>query len=126
MPDDVPKISDAEWEVLRVIWEREPVTARGVLSEIPPERDWSEPTVKTLINRLVKKGVLEFEIDGRRYLYRAKLGRDEVVRQESRSFVDRVFGGSARPLVAHFLEEGEFDADEIAELRRLLDEKEAE
>ena len=119
-----PKISEAEWEVMRVVWASPGRTARGIHEAIPLERKWSESTVKTLIKRLCGKGVLRYEVDGRRYLYSANVNQAECVQQESRTFMERVFGGSSQPLLAHFLEESELDRDEIAQLRKLLDEKE--
>ena len=122
---DTPKISEAEWEVMNVVWDQHPVTAQDVHSALGEARDWSPRTVKTLLGRLVKKGALGFEAEGKRYRYHARVSREECVRAESRSFLDRVLGGSASPLLATFLEEGQPSAAELAELRRLLDEKEA-
>ncbi|MCA8959327.1 MAG: BlaI/MecI/CopY family transcriptional regulator [Planctomycetes bacterium] len=125
MPD-TPRISEAEWDVMRVVWDHEPVTARAIVEALEPHKEWTEATVKTLLNRLVRKGVLDFEVDGKRYLYSARLSREHCVRAESRSFLERVFGGSTTPLLAHFLRESQLDTDQIRELEELLKEKEAE
>jgi BlaI family penicillinase repressor len=74
-----------------------------------------------MLNRLVAKGALAYEVDGKRFLYRAKVNRDACVRHESRSFLARVFGGAAAPAVMHFIEHSKLSADEVAELRRLLE-----
>lgn len=124
--DERPRISEAEWAVMEVVWEQEPVAAQDVAARLGPGRDWSPRTVKTLLARLVKKGVLGFEEEGRRYRYHALLSRAACVREEGRSFARRVFGGRTSPLLAHFVREGELSAEEIAELRRLLDEQEGE
>jgi BlaI family penicillinase repressor len=120
---DVPRISDAEWEVMNVVWDGHPVGASDVVDRLASQRDWSDKPVKTLLGRLVRKGALGFEVEGRRYLYRPKVSRERCVREESRSFVERVLGGKSSPLLAHMVREAELTADEIAELRRVLDGK---
>ncbi len=120
---DPPKISNAEWAVMEAVWDRPGATAQEVAEDLP-EKAWSPRTVKTLLGRLVKKGVLAFDVDGQRYRYRARIERDDYVRAESRSFLERVHGGDASPLLAYFLRESKLSGDELAELRRILDEKE--
>ena len=122
---NVPRISDAEWEVMNVVWDDHPVGAADVVARLLSQRDWSDKTVKTLLGRLVRKGALGFDVEGRRYLYRPKVSRERCVREESRSFVERVFGGKASPLLAHMVRDAQLTAAEIAELRRVLDGKEA-
>jgi len=119
----LPSISDAEWEVMHVLWERSTATAQDVHAALDRGRQWSPRTVKTLLSRLVKKGALRFEVEGKRYLYRPRVSREQCVRAESRSFADRVLGGSASPLIATFLRESKLSPREIDELRALLDEK---
>ena len=122
--EDLPRISEAEWDVMNVIWDDPPRTALEVTHALEADRGWNHRTVKTLITRLVKKGVIEFEQDGTRYRYHPVLSRDECVRAESRSFLRRVAPDSVSPLLAHFVRESELSSDEIRELRRLLAEKE--
>ena len=119
----LPRISDAEWEVMNIVWDDAPVVAADVVDRLTTTTDWSEATVKTLLGRLVRKGALEYEVDGRRYLYRPKVTRARCVRAESRSFIDRVLGGRSSRLLVHMMKETRLDDDEIEELRRLLDEK---
>ena len=120
--NDLPRISEAEWDVMNVVWADEPVTAQEVHQRLSAtgQRDWSQRTVKTLIGRLVKKGVLEFDVDGKRYLYSACVAREACVRAENRSFIERVHGGEASPMLAYFLRHSRLSKDEIAELKRLL------
>lgn len=120
---DAPRISDAEWEVMNRIWSGHPATAQEVHEDLGPRRGWSDRTVKTLLTRLVKKGVLGHESSGRRYLYHPLVSRDACLRVESRSFLDRVAGGSVSPLLAWFVKEGELGEKEVRELRRLLEER---
>ncbi len=119
----LPSISDAEWEVMHVLWQRETATAQEVHEALGGGRRWSPRTVKTLLSRLVKKAALRYEVEGKRYLYRPRVSREQCVRAESRSFIDRVLGGSASPLLVAFLRESKLSAHEIEELRALLDEK---
>ena len=118
----LPRISDAEWEVMLLLWQRAPQTAAEVAAKLCPAHNWTERTVKTLLARLVKKEALGAQPDGKRYLYEPNVSREACVRQESRTFLDRVFGGSASPLLAHFVREGALGDAEIQELRSLLDE----
>ena len=120
---NTPNISEAEWEVMRVIWEKSPIPANEVVERLGPLRGWSPRTVKTMLNRLVRKGALAFEAEGKRYLYRPRVTRDQCVRMESRSFLDRVFGGAAAPMLDYFVRNTRLSAEEIAELRRILSRK---
>ena len=125
-----PQISDAEWEVMKVVWDHhpQPVTAAEIIDRLARERDWSPRTIKTMLNRLVGKGAVDFRPEGKKYLYRAKVTRDACVRRESRSFLSRVFDGAAAPAVLHLLSQCEADdfrklpAQEIERLRQLLEE----
>ena len=119
----LPRISDAEWTVMRAVWDDHPLTANEVVERVAQSNDWSPQTVKTLLNRLVKKGALGFRQEGRAYHYYPIVAETDCVRAETRSFVQRVLNGSLTPMVAHFLEEESLTTEEIAQLRRLLDEK---
>lgn len=119
------QISDAEWQVMNVVWERQPLTAAELVEYISSEVAWTPATIKTLIHRLAKKGALVFEEEGKRYLYRAKVTRSACVRKESRSFLDRVFSGNEAALLEHFVKSSKLSAQEIAELKRILDQQEA-
>lgn len=121
--DPTPKISDAEWQVMRLLWERAPQTTNEVVEALAGQTTWKPKTIMTLLTRLVKKGALAFEKKGRVYEYSPRVREEDCVRAESRSFLDRVYGGSLRPMLAHFLEETPLSKEEIEELRRILDEK---
>ena len=115
------QISEAESRVMQVLWERGPSTADDVMQALSGVSDWQDATVKTLLNRLLKKGALAANAEGRRYRYRPLLAREAYVLEESRSLVERLFDGRIAPLVAHFSRHGQLDADDIAELRRLIE-----
>jgi len=114
------RISEAEHAVMEVLWEESPLTAQEVAERIPPERDWSANTVKTLLGRLMAKEAIAAEEDGRRYRYRPVIAREGYVVGESRRLMDRLFGGRLAPLVAHLAEQDELTPDDIAEIEALL------
>ena len=116
------QISEAESVVMDVLWKRQPLSAEDVVASLSGQQDWQEATVKTLLNRLLKKGAIAAEKDGRRYLYAPVLQRDAWVQGESESLLERVFGGRVAPLVAHFSEQRKLSRKDIAELRKLLEE----
>ena len=119
-------ISDAEWQVMNLLWDQQPLTAQDVIAVLGEKNGWAASTVKTMLHRLVKKGVLKFEQDGPKYIYRPRVRRTDCVRRESRSFLERVFDGEPASLLAHFLRSSNLTAEEIADLRRILDEQEAQ
>ena len=116
------RISEAEHAVMEALWERSPQTAAEVCETVCAQRDWSMPTVKTLLSRLVAKGALATEPDGRRFLYSPVLERGDYVGGESRRLVDRLFGGRAAPLFAHLAQNEALTKQDIAEIERLLQE----
>ena len=119
-------ISDAEWQVMNVVWDDEPVTAQEIIAKLEDRADWAPATVKTMLHRLVKKQVLAHESQGNRYVYRARAPRVDCVKQASSSFLDRVFAGAPSQLLAHFLSGSKLSPTEIAQLRQLLDEQEGQ
>ncbi|OZA92874.1 BlaI/MecI/CopY family transcriptional regulator [Altererythrobacter sp. H2] len=114
------RISEAEHAVMEALWERSPQTATEVCEQVCRERDWSLPTVKTLLSRLVQKGAIETRPDGRRFLYSPLLERADYVGEESQRLVDRLFGGRAAPLFAHLAEAEALTPQDIAEIEALL------
>jgi BlaI family penicillinase repressor len=117
----LPQISDAEWDVIKVLWDRGEASAQDVIEALAVGRNWRPQTVKTLLNRLVKKGAVAYAEEGRRFIYRPKVSRDAVVRAESRSFLSRVFDGAVTPALVHFLKLGNLSSADIEELKRTLD-----
>jgi BlaI family penicillinase repressor len=115
------KISTAESVVMGALWARSPQSAEEIASAVADGQDWSEATVKTLINRLLNKGAVGAERDGRRYLYRPLVARTDYVGAESQGLLDRLFDGRLAPMVSHFSEQGALTADDIAELKKLIE-----
>ena len=117
------QISDSEWDVMEPIWAVGACTAAEVIRQLRATHDWNQSTIRTLLARLVEKGALAYDVDGSRYIYRAAVSRERCVRQESRSFLEKAFGGDVAALVAHFVEEASLDQDQIEQLRALLAKK---
>lgn len=115
-------ISEAEAVVMEVLWRQSPRSAEEILAEVGPRQGWQEGTVKSLLNRLLKKRAVKAEREGRRYLYAPRLTREQYVAQESKGFIDRLFDGRIAPLVAHFSEQRKLSRRDVAELRKLLSE----
>ena len=114
------QISEAEAVVMDVLWRSHPLGADDVVAALA-ERDWAEPTIKTLLNRLLTKGAISASRDGRRYLYSPVLQRQAWVAEQSSGMLDKLFDGRVAPLVAHFSQRGQLSAQDIAELKALIE-----
>src|SRR2546430_7493771 len=108
-----PTISDAEWTVMDVLWSTSPLSANDVVDALAGKTRWTPATIKTLLNRLVRKRAVKFKTEGKRYLYTPAVSRDAAVRSETRSLVDRLFGGATAAMLAHFVEDARLSRAEI-------------
>jgi BlaI family penicillinase repressor len=117
----LPQISDAEWVVMRVVWERAPITTNQVVEVLAHKTDWKPRTIHTLLSRLVQKGALEFEKKGREYMFRPLVSAEECEHAVARSFLGRFFGGELAPFLARFVESEKLDSQQIEELKRILE-----
>ena len=121
----LPRISDTEWEIMNIVWEKAPITAAEIIEVLQAsDVSWHPRTAKTLLSRLVRKGALGFKKEGRGYLYRTLVQRGACLEAESESFLERLFGGSLKPMVAHLVEQKKLSPKEIAELREILEQSE--
>jgi BlaI family penicillinase repressor len=116
-------ISPSEWAIMEALWEASPQTASEVCRALRPTSNWAENTVRTLLTRLVEKKALKVgkSKSGTR-TFRPAVSRDAIVKAESDSFAQRLFGGAAKPLITHFVQHSELTAEDVAELKRILDE----
>lgn len=114
------RISDAEFTVMEVLWREAPLTAAEIAKRIDPPQNWSFFTVKSLLSRLLGKGAVDHEKEGKRYFYRPLIARNECVARASRRLLDRMFEGRITPLVAHLVEHDQLSQDEIAEMEAFL------
>lgn len=115
-------ISESEAKVMQILWEEQPLGAEQIIERLAHVEAWHASTIKTLLGRLVKKGALNTEAEGRRFMYRTRLSKQDYVSGESRSLLDRLFDGKIAPLVSHFADQQKLSKRDIKELRRLLDE----
>ncbi len=120
---DLPKISEAEWWVMKVLWENSPLTSNEIVERLAKKTDWNPRTIKTLLNRLMNKNALGIQQEGRIYHYYPLVTKDECSRYERESFLKRVYDGALQPMLAAFLEEQNLSKKEIDELKQLLENK---
>lgn len=120
----VPDIAESEWVIMEALWESAPQTASEVAKSVRDSTSWAENTVRTLLTRLVDKGALKTaeNASGTR-IYLPAVRREACVRAESQSFLDRIFGGAAKPLLVHFAQNSKLTAEEVRDLKRLLDQQ---
>lgn len=118
----IVSISAAESVVMEVLWGSNPIATEDVMAALRPQGKWQESTVKTLLNRLLKKGAISALKDGRRYLYSPVLKRKQWLSSESIGFLNRLFDGRVAPLVAHFSQQRKLGKNDIEDLKRLIQE----
>ena len=118
-----PSISDAEWVVMKVVWDQGTATANQVVSALQQEASWKPKTIHTLLRRLVHKNALAYDKIGREFHYRPLADARHCTHVATRSFLDRFFGGHVAPFLACFLEREKLSPAEMDELRRILDQK---
>jgi BlaI family penicillinase repressor len=120
-------ISDAESYVMEVLWRAPgPVVAEQVVVALSGSQHWQTATVKTLLNRLLKKGAIAAQQDGRRFLYHAVLPREDWLARESANLVERLFGGRVAPLVRLLDRQGKLAPGDLQALRELLDARDSD
>ncbi|ABS42210.1 BlaI/MecI/CopY family transcriptional regulator [Clostridium botulinum] len=120
---DMPKISAAEWEVMKLLWKENPLTSEKIINSLTEKMDWSTQTVKTFITRLLKKEAIGFEKVGRAYNYYPLISEDECIKAENQSFLQKVYDGAVGMLFTRFLEEETLSQEEIEELEQILKDK---
>ena len=113
-------ISNAEFEVLDALWQEHPATANEIIERLNQKKQWHDKTVKTLLNRLVKKEAINFEKEQRRYLYFPLVEREAYTQSESQSLIERMFSGRVSPLIAGFAKHKNLQKDDIEELKKII------
>lgn len=117
------QISDSEWIVMKVIWEYETITANEIIDQLTPDMDWAPKTIKTMLNRLVSKGILGYTKEGRSYSYYPLVSSSETIEEENKTFIEKVYNGDFSSMLASFVEQNEFSEEEIEELKNILESK---
>ena len=121
----IPKISQAKWEVMKVLWERAPLTANAIVDALSKRTKWQRETIRTLINRLVQKKAVGFEKQGRQHYYRPVVAEAECAKAETQSLVRRLRAAAIEPMLAALVEEQRLSAEQIARLKDILEGKDA-
>ncbi len=116
-------ISDSQWKIMEIIWQRGSATASEVIDVLVPAIGWNHQTVRTLLARLVQKEVLEAESVKNYYVYRPLVSREESIREEGESFLNRLFQGSADELLVHFVREGKVGQSTLDKLQKMIDQE---
>lgn len=122
---NVPNITEAESEIMKVLWEKNPMSANEIIASLADEINWSDQTVKTFLNRLLKKQAVGYKKSGRSYLYYPMVSYDDYVQAENKSFLHRVYDGALGMLFSKFLEQEELTENEIQHLEQILQKKKA-
>ncbi len=117
---EMPQISEAEFQVMKVVWESAPINTNEITEEVLKNSDWSPKTVQTLIKRLVNKGALSYEKSGRVFVYTPEIDQKEYIRYESNSFLKRFYGGNITAMLSSFIESGQLSASDMEQLKALL------
>jgi BlaI family penicillinase repressor len=119
----VPHITDAEWEVMKVLWAQSPCTANEVIEAMQDQTEWKPKTIRTLLNRLTQKQAIAFSQDNRVYTYYPLVSEGECVKSETQSFLKRIYGGAFKPMLVNFLKEEKLSEEDIKELKSILEDK---
>lgn len=119
----LPQISDAEFEVMDMIWKYAPISTNEITDRLARTRDWSPKTIHTMLSRLEKKGVIVHEKDSRMFVYSPCFRKEEYMAAESDTLVNRFFDGAMNRLMVSFLDRRDFSEAELDELQEILDEK---
>ncbi|MDB0439035.1 BlaI/MecI/CopY family transcriptional regulator [Clostridioides difficile] len=119
----LPQISEAEYQVMKIVWQYAPISTNEVIEKLVKTSKWSPKTIQTMLLRLVKKGALTYEKNSRVFVYTPIVKEEEYVSTESSSFLNRFYNGTLNSMVLNFLENDKLSEDDIEELRNILDKR---
>lgn len=122
----LPQISDAEFEVMNIIWKYEPINTNDIVAYLSKDKDWSPKTIQTMLFRLEKKGVVAHEREGRIFVYSSLIEKKKYMESEGRTFVKRFFEGAFGRMAVNFLKHQDLSDEDISELQSILDKKREE
>lgn len=120
---NVPSISNSELEIMKIIWKKNPISSDEIILSLSDKIDWSAQTIKTFINRLLKKKAIDYDKSGRNYMYYPLVSKKDFIKSENQSFLERIYNGAVNMLFLNFLEEEDLTEDEIEKLQNLLENK---
>ncbi len=119
----IPVISDAEYQVMKIVWAYAPISTNDVVEKLETTTSWKPKTIQTLLSRLVKKGALKYEKSGRVFVYTPLVRETEILDQESNTFLNRFYDGTLNSMVVNFLERDKLSEEDISELKSILEKK---
>ena len=119
----LPQITEAEYEIMKVVWKKAPVSTNEITEFLVKTTAWSPKTIQTLIKRLVNKGALTYEKEGRVFVYTQLVREDEYLDYENSTFLNRYYDGNLTSMITNFLEKERLSPDEIQKLKDLLNRK---
>ncbi|MFC3034508.1 BlaI/MecI/CopY family transcriptional regulator [Pseudoalteromonas fenneropenaei] len=114
------ELSKAEFAVMEALWQGHPAKANDIIGRLSDHSDWHEKTIKTLLGRLVKKQAIDFTKEGREYIYRPLISREEYTLKASRSFLSHFFNGRLTPLISGFAKSQQLSQQDIDELKQVI------
>jgi len=120
MEKNIPSISESEWEIMNVLWDKAPQTANDIIFSLQETTDWKPKTIRTLLDRLVQKDVVGVNKDQRVYTFYPLYSQEECQRAETESFINRIYGGTLKSMLVQFIQEDTLSDDDINELRSIL------
>jgi len=123
MEKNIPSISESEWEIMNVLWDKAPQTANDIIHSLQESTDWKPKTIRTLLDRLVQKDVVGVNKDQRVYTFYPLYSQEECQRAETESFIKRIYGGTMKSMLVQFIHEDTLSDDDINELRTILNKK---
>lgn len=121
--EKLPQISQAEYEIMKIIWKTHPISTNEVCDQIPKEHNWSSKTVHTLLSRLVSKQVISYEKRGRMYYYTPSISQESYLAQENHIFLKRFYNGNAAPLLSSLLSGTEISSEDLEDMYNLIQQK---
>lgn len=119
----LPQISDAEYEIMNLIWKYAPISTNEITDRLSRVKDWSPKTIFTMLSRLEKKGVISHKKESRVFVYSPRVTKEKYQEAESQTFANRFFDGAMKKVVVNFLDQKDLTDDDIAELQSILDKK---
>ncbi|MCM3169907.1 penicillinase repressor BlaI [Peribacillus frigoritolerans] len=123
MEKNIPSISESEWEIMNVLWDKAPQTANDIILSLQESTDWKPKTIRTLLDRLVQKDVVGVNKNQRVYTFYPLYTQEECQRAETESFINRIYGGTMKSMLVQFIHEDTLSDDDINELRTILNKK---
>lgn len=121
---NLPQISEAEFEIMKVIWDNSPINTKEIVDIVTKSSNWNMRTIHTLIARLEKKGAIKHKKDGRIYIYFPVVKKEDYINSESKSFINKFYNGAVNKMVMNFIQNDMLSLEDIQELKNILNEKE--